>query len=225
MKTKLLKILSVFVAAALLIGCKGNTNTPEDPQTDESLIKSTTSVSNANGFVIEAIMKDGTRQYYKVVSPTEVGVTNYYAYYVADGFKDYNYEGNVVIPESITHDGTTYKVTTLLGGGENSSSRTLSAFYDCKELKSVTLPRTITKIEKFAIRLKIEYEPTEQVEYDFVLTCLSTTPPELGQSCNKAPQPVGWDWAWACATLKVPAQSIEAYKAAWGTYTENIVAI
>ena len=225
MKTNLLKILSVFVVAVMLIGCKGNTNTPEDPQTDESAIKSTSSVNGGGGIIIEAIMKDGTRQYYKVVSPTEVGVTNYYAYYVADGFKDYNYKGNVVIPESITHDGTTYKVTTLLGGGENSSSRTLSAFYDCKELKSVTLPRTITKIEKFAIRLKIEYEPTEQVEYDFVLTCLSTTPPELGQSCNTVPQPVGWDWAWAVATLKVPAQSIEAYKAAWGTYTENIVAI
>lgn len=227
MKTKyfIFTMAAAVIFSLGFIGCKGNSNNPEDPKTEESVIKSTTSVSNANGFVIEAITKDGTRQYYKVISPTEVGVTNYYAYYVADGFKDYNYKGNVVIPESIKHEGTNYSVTTVLGGGENSSSRKLSAFYDCKDLKGVTLPRTIAKIEKFAIRLKVEYEPTEQVEYDFVLTCLSPNPPELGQSCNSAPQPVGWDWAWACATLKVPAQSIEAYKAAWGTYTENIVAI
>lgn len=224
MKTNLFVSTMAIVMSLALIGCKGNNN-PDAPGTEESVIKSTTSVSNANGFVIEAIMKDGTRQYYKMISPTEVGVTNYYAYYVADGFKDYDYKGNVTIPESIKHEGTAYTVTTVLGGGENRSSRTLSAFFDCKELKCVTLPRSITKIEKFAIKLMKEYEPIEPVVYDFILTCLSPNPPELGQSCNTVPQPVGWDWAWACATLKVPAQSIEAYKAAWGKYTEHIVAI
>lgn len=228
MKTKLLKILSVFVAAALLIGCKGNTNTPEDPQTDESTIKSTSSVNGGGGIIIEAIMKDGTRQYYKVITPSEVGVTNYYAYYASDGFKEYDYKGNVVIPESITHEGTTYSVTHVLGGSASSASKCLtSAFFNCTDLKSVTLPRTINKIETCAMRLRKEYEPDKVISNDLVLICLATNPPALGQQELNVPQNPDWEWGWAYATIKVPSASVDAYKSAdmWALYKDYIEAI
>lgn len=50
------------------------------------------------------------------------------------------YKGSVVIPESVTYEGTTYSVTSI-------DERT---FNDCLELTSVTIPESITKIGAFA---------------------------------------------------------------------------
>ncbi len=213
MKTKLLKILSVFVAAALLIGCKGNTNTPEDPQTDESTIKSTSSVNGGGGIIIEAIMKDGTRQYYKVISPSEVGVTSYYAYYASKGFQEYDYKGKVVIPESITHDGTTYSVTQLCGG-ENVWKKSGAPFWNAQmtgKLNSVTLPRTITKIPDKSVCLKKgETDPANV--WKFELVCRGSNPPTLDAGYHTEYHQGD---TYFYATIKVPAQSVDAYKAAW----------
>ena len=46
------------------------------------------------------------------------------------------YSGEVVIPESVEHEGTAYSVTSI--GGE--------AFYDCSGLTSVTIPNSVTSI-------------------------------------------------------------------------------
>ena len=46
------------------------------------------------------------------------------------------YSGEVVIPESVEHEGTAYSVTSI---GEH-------AFYDCNALTSITIPNTIKKI-------------------------------------------------------------------------------
>ncbi len=73
MKTTHLFVLSMALVMSLA-GCKDNKgNNPENPQTGESVVKSTTSVNGGNGIIIEALMKDGTRQYYKVITPSEVG--------------------------------------------------------------------------------------------------------------------------------------------------------
>ena len=47
------------------------------------------------------------------------------------------YTGDVIIPASVTYNGTTYSVTAIGG----------SAFYDCSGLTSVTIPNSVTTIE------------------------------------------------------------------------------
>ena len=53
-----------------------------------------------------------------------------------------DYRGNVVIPSTVTHNGTTYPVTAI----------GFSAFYDCDSLTSVTIPNSVTSIESDAFR-------------------------------------------------------------------------
>ena len=50
------------------------------------------------------------------------------------------YSGEVVIPESVEHEGSAYSVTSI---GK-------SAFYDCKGLTSVTIPNSVTSIGESA---------------------------------------------------------------------------
>ena len=50
---------------------------------------------------------------------------------------DNEYSGSVVIPSSVTYNGTTYSVTSIGG----------YAFYKCSSLTSVTIPNSVTNIE------------------------------------------------------------------------------
>ena len=54
----------------------------------------------------------------------------------AEGYGYSNLNGDLVIPPSVTYDGTTYSVTTI--GGR--------AFYGCSGLTSVTIPNSVTTI-------------------------------------------------------------------------------
>ena len=57
--------------------------------------------------------------------------------YRGNNYFDYSeYSGSVVIPDSVTYNGTTYSVTSI---GEY-------AFYDCSSLTSVTIPNSVTSI-------------------------------------------------------------------------------
>ena len=71
---------------------------------------------------------DGIR--YKVIGDGEVAVT-YKGYSEED-----KYSGDIVIPETVTDLGITYRVTAISNG----------AFEDCRSLTSVTLPSSITTI-------------------------------------------------------------------------------
>ena len=63
-----------------------------------------------------------------------------FAYEEGDGLDAYSYtQTEIIIPEVILYKGKEYQVTTI---GE-------SAFYYARALKSVTLPKTINKIDKY----------------------------------------------------------------------------
>ena len=75
---------------------------------------------------------DGVTIYYNWVNSNELAVS-----FKGGSFQSANsYSGVVVIPESVEHEGKTYKVTEI---GR-------AAFYSCQNLTSVTLPQTLTTI-------------------------------------------------------------------------------
>ncbi|MDY5921833.1 MAG: leucine-rich repeat domain-containing protein [Candidatus Onthomorpha sp.] len=77
--------------------------------------------------------------YYTITSSNIVEVT-----YPSDNyFQNNNYvSGDVVIPSSVTNNGTTYSVTSI---GDR-------AFYECSSLTSVTIPNSVTSIGNYAFK-------------------------------------------------------------------------
>ena len=64
--------------------------------------------------------------------------------YKGTSYSEYSneYTGDVVIPETVTYDGTTYTVTSIRE----------SAFQGCKKLTSLTIPNTVTTIGSSTLR-------------------------------------------------------------------------
>ena len=89
-------------------------------------------VATAHQFQVDDI-------YYNILSEEEktVEVT-----YRGDSPESYSneYTGDVVIPESVTYNGTTYSVTSIWN----------YAFKDCTGLTSITIPNSVTSIEHYA---------------------------------------------------------------------------
>ena len=100
----------------------------------------------------------GTTLYYNITSDNTIEVTYY------SSTTDNNYvSGDVVIPSSVTNNGTTYSVTSIgdyafyLCIGLTSvtipnsvTSIADDAFYGCSSLTSVTIPNSVTSIGKWA---------------------------------------------------------------------------
>ena len=95
-------------------------------------------------------MVDGIK--YMVTSKGEVGVVA-----INDETK---YEGDIVLPETVTYGGVTYTLTTICSG----------AFNGCDKLESVSIPATVTAIEEEAF-----YSCSPRIE------CKAMTPP----TCTK----------------------------------------
>jgi len=117
------KLQFIFAAVALLVlslgmtGCDPNDpNNPDNPATSE--IVSTSETNNGDGIVVEVIYKNNIRLYFELTSPTECALTLYQDYYgrYKEGFEQYAYSGDLVIPETITHKGVTYTVTDISYG-------------------------------------------------------------------------------------------------------------
>ncbi len=73
----------------------------------------------------------GTTLYYNITSDNTVDVADYNSV-----------SGAVVIPSSVTNNGTTYSVTSI----------GYSAFYSCSGLTSITIPNSVTSIGKWAFQ-------------------------------------------------------------------------
>ncbi|MBR3878000.1 MAG: leucine-rich repeat domain-containing protein [Bacteroidaceae bacterium] len=89
-------------------------------------------VANAHDFEVDGI-------YYNVTNATNNTVEVTYKGTSSTLYSN-EYTGSVVIPSSVTYNGTTYNVTTI---GEN-------AFRGCSSLTSVTIPNSVTSIGKSA---------------------------------------------------------------------------
>lgn len=71
--------------------------------------------------------------YYNFLSDSTVEVTN-------SSISSSSYKGNIVIPEKVNYNGFLYTVTSI---GE-------SAFYNCPDLTSITIPNSVTSIGRNA---------------------------------------------------------------------------
>lgn len=125
------------------------------------------------------------------------------------------YSGNIIIPETIIYDNTTYSVTSI---GEDAfyksgiTSMTIpnsvtsiseNAFLDCHQLEFVTIGNSVTTIGEYAFRYC--YRLTE-------LISLAVNPPTCGIGRYSSAFGDGVNKA-ACRLL-VPKESISKYKAA-----------
>jgi len=110
------------------------------------------------------------------------------------------YSGNVIIPSSVTFNGTEYSVTSI---GEN-------AFYNCSGLTSVTIPNSVTSIGNAAFANCIELAE---------VYCYAEQIPTTGNDVFK-------DSYINYVTLHVPASAVNAYKttAPWSEFG-SIVAL
>ncbi len=110
---------------------------------------------------------------------------------------EYEYTGSVIIPEVVTYQGVTYNVASIGN----------SAFYGCTDLKSITIPNSITEIGFSAFTFCSNL--TE-------ITVEATTPPTIIENI--------FSYIDKSIPLYVPAGCVEAYRAAeyWSVFT-NII--
>ena len=87
---------------------------------------------------IEVVNADGKTIYYVWTNNNTELAVSYRGSAPRSYEKEYN--GDIVIPESVTYNGSTYNVTSI---GNN-------AFYWCSGLTSVTIPNSVTSIGDYA---------------------------------------------------------------------------
>ena len=153
----------------------------------------------------------GKTLYYDITSDNTVSVT----YYSSSSSSNNYVSGDVVIPSTVTYNGTTYSVTSI-GRSAFSFCRSLTsvtipnsvttigidAFYWCRNLISVTIGSGVTSIDMRAFSECIGLTS---------IRCLAVTPPSIDNtSFYNVP---------STCTLTVPCGSIGAYTGSdWNEY-------
>ena len=171
--------------------------------------------------------------YYDITGSNTVKVT--YVHYGSSGYDYYGYSGDVNIPSSVTHNGTTYQVTAIGHHAFNNcpdltsvsipntvTSIGYDAFLFCTGLSLMTIPNSVTDIESEAFygcsgmrRVVIGSGVTYIGQYAFCdcynlnfVGCLATTPPTMAASN------VFDDDTYSYASVGVPKGRMSAYQAA-----------
>ena len=137
--------------------------------------------TNAFAYDIEVKNADGVTIYYNFINDgTELAVT---AKVRGSSGNSNAYQGDVVIPEEVTVEGKTNKVTTI---GEY-------AFYSCSKLTSIIIPNSVTTIEGYAfsgckdlVSVTIPNSVTS-IDYNVFWGCTSLTSIEIPNSMTSIP--------------------------------------
>lgn len=220
--------------------------TPEAPA-----IVSTSEVQYDGIVYIEAVFEDESKMYFALLSPTEAEVVRGESYYQDNPSLAYMYRGEVVIPETITHKGTTYTVVAI-------GNR---AFVCCDLVTFVYIPNTVQSIHEWAfgkcsnlVKI-IMSDNTQYIDQSAFISCDALTeiflPSTVIRIDNGAfslwdettiqddatsitcmalnPPELGY-YAFGYRNIQniyVPTISIEAYKTAegWSEYADVIVGI
>lgn len=143
---------------------------------------------------------------------------------------------SIIIPEGVTNIGnytfSNCKSMTSVTIPNSVTSIGASSFSRCKGLTTVTIPNSVESIGEYAFyicssltNVNIGSGVTSIGAYAFSdvknanITILATTPPTLGSN--------GFGYTFNNCQIYVPAESVDAYKAAtnWSTYANQIQAI
>lgn len=142
------KLQFSFAAAALLVLSLGMTGCdPNNPNNPDMPAIVSTSETNNKGIIVEAIYKNNIRLYFRLTGPNTCSFSYYYCFYNSPGFEQYDYSGDLVIPETLTHKGVTYTVTCIGNLGKST------------KVTSISIPKTIEKLSR---------EEAEQEYYPFI---------------------------------------------------------
>lgn len=144
---KRITAIMLTMAVVCMVGCKktdhpnngGNNgnNGGNGGETPETPVIVSTSEAKYDGIVyIEAVFDDETKMYFEILSPTEVALVNGEFYYQYNPSSAYMYRGEVVVPESIKHFGTSYSVVSI----------SKKAFYSNDMVTSVYIPNSVVSI-------------------------------------------------------------------------------
>ena len=69
-----------------------------------------------------------------------------------DGVKLQYYSGNIVIPEEVTYEGITYKVTSIEGGRESGGMPYNDGAFEYSSITSIQIPKTIERIGEYTFQ-------------------------------------------------------------------------
>lgn len=157
----------IFIVAPLFIGCESNVPASENEADCDKLVEiiSTNTTNNGDGILIEVILKNEKRQYYKLIAPNELSLINYMDYYKNSSFGMYDYSDDLIIPKTINHANTDYTVTQISSRVCYMNSKITSltipssvtyigneAFCECINLAKVIMGNNVTTIERGAFK-------------------------------------------------------------------------
>lgn len=186
-----------FVAILVFIGCtiSGCKKPIDEPK--EATIVATLGAENSYGPCVEIIYSDSSKMYFQLLSDSTAEIINYHVFYDEDFFTEnennhtqgWIYRGDVVIPQSFTHNGKNYTVVRI----GNYAFGSYFSYYNASFVTSVVIPNTVTEIGAYAFcdceslaTVNIPNSVNKTLGYTFT-NCKSLTsvtiPPSLTKIC------------------------------------------